>query len=114
MAVCNSSYCVKALYWPSRAKFRYRGVGSVSFLDALGPGLDQRLGGFFQSAVARASVCRLRDCSAFTLSRPASSNLPHGSPTRPAASVLQLSSIAFFCRSDIWLCCPCSSRRRTS
>src|SRR5258705_11128049 len=31
----------------SRAKFRYRGVRiGPGFLDALGPGLDQRLGGF--------------------------------------------------------------------
>src|SRR5260370_38220262 len=33
---------------------------------------------------------------------PSCSNSPHGPPTLPATSVVQLSSIAFFCTADIW------------
>src|ERR1700733_4050982 len=102
----RASYCVNALYLASEARSSANAAsGSIPVFLTLSPQvLISGSDAFFHNAVCSGvSVYTSWPDSAFTLSRPASSNLPQGSPTRPAASVLQLSSIAFFCRSDIWL-----------
>jgi len=77
----------------------------AGFLDTLGPGFDQRLGGLLpQRRLLRSQFVdfmtflrlHLVDTGVFEFA-------PWFRRRGPAASVLQLLSIAFFWRSDIWL-----------